>query len=194
MQQLLSNQFRNHISSYITLDNNDFEQISSCFSLTKTRKGEFLVLPGQICKFEYFILKGLFQTLLADEKGAEHTISFPHENWWTGDFKSFRNRTPSRLTIKGLEESILLRISLDDFNRLIIQSDKFAEYIRILTENNSMAMQERVLDGLSNGVGENYARFLQKFPHLEGRVSQKQMASYLGISPEYFNKVLHSKK
>jgi CRP-like cAMP-binding protein len=52
-----------------------------------------------------------------------------------------------------------------------------------------MAQEERLLNVLSTKVEERYLRFVKKYPQLQNRIPQYLIASYLGVTPEFFSKV-----
>lgn len=186
--------FRTHLEKYVRIEDSEFEYISGFFSVKKVRRRSFLLVPGSICRYENFVVSGLFQSAVLDELGKIHTLSFPHENWWVGDFKSFSARTPSIMRIEALEDSILLEISKNSLDELLVRSPSFGSYFRMLSENASIAANERIIHQLSQTAEQRYELFCQKYGVLCDRLSQKRIASFLGISPEYFNQIEKKKK
>jgi CRP-like cAMP-binding protein len=51
------------------------------------------------------------------------------------------------------------------------------------------AMQQRVLMMMSTSALERYEYFLETYPELAERISQKLIASYLGITPQALSKL-----
>lgn len=183
---------KRHISNHVDFTDKDFEHILSYFYLKEISKNQFLLKPGQICKYESFVAKGLFQTTYLEENGKLHTISFPHENWWAGDFNSFKNQKPSGLGIQALEDSSLLCITFDSFYELLDTSLPFSKYIGKLSERYGLALQERIVGNLSMDTAAKYKDFIDRYPLLRERLSQRKLASYLGVSPEHLSKTIHS--
>ena len=141
--------FRLHIEKHVKIDSPEMEAIRAYFTLKRTGRKTVLVEPGNICRFENFVVSGLFQSSVLDESGKIHTLNFPHEDWWVGDFKSFSNRSPSIMRIEALEDSVLLEISKSSLDELLANSPSFAQYFRILSENASMAANDRILNQMS---------------------------------------------
>ncbi|WP_216820596.1 cyclic nucleotide-binding domain-containing protein [Cnuella takakiae] len=50
-------------------------------------------------------------------------------------------------------------------------------------------MQQRLLQNISSIAEERYHTFLEIYPHLVNRLSQVQIASYLGITPEFLSRL-----
>ena len=81
--------FRLHIEKYVHIEDAEFDSVCRYFEVEKVSRKTCLLEPGKICRFENFVVSGLFQTTVSDESGKTHTLNFPHEDWWVGDFKSF---------------------------------------------------------------------------------------------------------
>lgn len=188
------NKFKSHIEKHLNVKNVEFETIFHFFEVKKVGKKTSLIEPGEICRFENFVVSGLFQTTVPDESGKIHTLNFPHENWWVGDFKSFSTQTPSNMRIEALEDSVLLEITKSSLDELLGSSPVFANYFRILSENASIAANERIIYQLSQTAEQRYQLFCQKYPAIKNRLSQRRIASFLGVSPEYFNQLENRKK
>jgi CRP-like cAMP-binding protein len=52
-----------------------------------------------------------------------------------------------------------------------------------------VANQERLMDNLSLTAEERFEKFCKKYPTLIQKVPQKQIASYIGVTSEFFNKM-----
>ncbi|WP_192347534.1 Crp/Fnr family transcriptional regulator [Algoriphagus sp. Y33] len=186
--------FRAHIEKHVKIVDSEMEMIGGYFSIRKIAKRTDLLEPGNICRFENFVVSGLFQSSVLDETGKVYTLNFPHEDWWVGDFKSFTSRTPSIMRIETLEDSVLLEISKSSLDELLANSLPFAKYFRILSENASMAANDRILNQMSQSAEQRYEMFCGKYAAVKDRLSQRRIASFLGISPEYFNQLDKRKK
>src|SRR6218665_4228467 len=82
--------FRKHLQKTIPFSDEDFEHLAASFTVKHVRKKEYLIQPLQVCWHESYVVEGLFQTSIVDDSGRMHTLYFPHEDWWVGDFKSFK--------------------------------------------------------------------------------------------------------
>ena len=72
---------------------------------------------------------------------------------------------------------------------LLLEIPKLERYWRILHINAFISQQERVMHMISKTAEVRYLDFIQKFPDAELRISQKHIASYLGITPEFLSKM-----
>ena len=66
---------------------------------------------------------------------------------------------------------------------------KLERFFRILAENSLVAHQERLMDNLSLTADERFEKLCKKYPTLLQKVAQKHLASYIGVTPEFFSKM-----
>ncbi len=153
------------------------------------KKREFILQEGEICKYNTFVVEGCFKMYLVDHKGRVHNLQFATENWWIGDIGSFHSETPTKLNIEALENSIVLQIKKEDQLKLFEDYPKFNRIFRVLAENAMVALQRRILQNISSTAEERYLDFLDKHPQLFNRISNVQIASYLGVTPEFLSTI-----
>jgi CRP-like cAMP-binding protein len=96
---------------------------------------------------------------------------------------------PSDLAIDALEDPVVLQISRDDLIALYLQAPKFDRIFRVLLENSFVRLQNRLLQNISSTAEDRYQSFLELYPHLLNRLSQVQIAAYLGITPEFLSRL-----
>lgn len=176
-----------NITRHITLDKTEENFFLSLLQYRRIKKKEFIVNEGEVCKAQHFVIRGCFKSYSIDEKGGEHVVMFAPEDYWMGDLYSFLTDKPSRLYTEALEDSEIFVISRSDVQRLYDQVPKFERFFRVLFQNALIAQFQRVDDNLSLTGEEKYLQFCEKFPLLEQRLSQKQIAAYLGMTPEFLS-------
>jgi CRP-like cAMP-binding protein len=54
-----------------------------------------------------------------------------------------------------------------------------------------VSFQRRVLENISLPAAERYKNFAKRYPVMVQRLPQTQVASYLGITPEFLSKIRH---
>lgn len=178
-----------NISRFITLTREEEQYFTSLLKLKKLKKKQYLVQEGDIVRYDYFVNKGCLRTYTIDEKGLEHVVQFSIEDWWTGDMYSFLTQTPARYTIDAIEDSELLCLERNALEELYIKIPKFERFFRHLLQNAFVALQERIIGNLSQPADERYCTFITKYPDMEKRLPLKQIASYLGITPESLSRI-----
>lgn len=180
---------RENIAKHIHLTDEEFEQFSAPFYLQLVQKKQMLLREGEICKFEGFVNKGCLRVFYLDESGFENVLYFAIEGWWITDIDSFTNQSPSILNIEALEDSEILMISYPHKSILYDTLPKVEKLYRIMTQKTHAALQCRMISSLSKTADKRYLEFVKKYPQLEQRLSQQQVAAYLGISHEFLSKI-----
>lgn len=182
-----SNKLIEHFSKYIKLNIEEIELIDSLFTPKNLKKKEFLLRSGETCRTESFIISGCLRTYSIDENGFEHTLTFAIEDWWTGDLLSFLTETPSFYNIIALENTEILQITKIDLDKLYLEVPKLERYFRLLIQNAYVSQQQRINQNLSQTAEQRYLEFIGKHSTFLQRISQKHIASYLGITPVFLS-------
>lgn len=161
-------------------------------SKTETRqyKSKTIILnAGEVCKHSYFVNSGVLRSFNINDNIVEHVLSFACSGWWIGDMYSLLSQKPGNLFIVVLEDAEVVLLSKENQELLYLKIPKLERFFRILTENSLVANQERLMDNLSLSAEERFEKFCKKYPTLIQKVPQKQIASYIGVTPEFFSKM-----
>ncbi|MDO6439906.1 Crp/Fnr family transcriptional regulator [Cyclobacterium sp. 1_MG-2023] len=180
---------KQNILNHITLSKKEIENFCDLFHNKMVLKKHFLLREGEVCKFEGFVTKGLFRVYHIDNNGFEQVLYFAQENWWIADIDSFTNEKPSQLYIQALEDSEVLLISKKDKEFAFNNIPKIEKLFRIMTQKTHIALQRRMIDNLSKTANQRYIDFIEKYPKLFQRLTNVQIAAYLGISHEFLSKI-----
>jgi CRP-like cAMP-binding protein len=173
----------------IILPSEELETLQSLFTHRRFRKNQYILQQGDIARSETFVIKGLTRTYQVDDKGQEHVLFFGPEDWWTGDLYSFLSGTPSKYNVDCLENTEVLQISKSNLDLLYEKVPKMNQYFRILFQNAFISAAERVGASLSKSALERYQEFRAKYPHIEQRIPNHQIASFLGITPQSLSRI-----
>jgi CRP-like cAMP-binding protein len=178
-----------NITRHVELRDDEMAVIASSFTARKFRKRHYLLQEGELSRNEYFIVKGLTRTYKVDQKGQEHVVGFGPEDWWVGDLSSFLSGLPSYYNVDCLEDTEVLLINRPDLEMLYQKVPKMERYFRVLTQNALIAATSRVVGTLAKTAPERYALFIERYPQIEQRVPNHQIASYLGITPQSLSRI-----
>lgn len=178
-----------HFEKYLPLDHKEKEALRSRLTQRNIKRRQFLLQEGDICKYFTYVVTGCFKMYGVDHSGVEHNLVFAVENDWIADIGSLHKEQPSRLFIEALEPSTVLQISKGDLWYLYSNHPKFDRNFRVIIEDKYIELQNRLLQTFSNTANERYENFLTQYPHLASRLPNTQIASYLGITPEFLSKI-----
>jgi len=178
-----------NFDDYIPLDEEERKDLSKKVIERKIKRRQFILQEEDICKHYTFVAEGCFKKFQVDQKGTEHNLQFIAENDWIMEIDSFYNEKPSRVFIEAIEPSIILQITKPDLINLFMSNPKFNRNFRVIIENRFVELENRVLQAISSTAEERYLTFLAQYPKLSQRLPNTQIASYLGITPEFLSKI-----
>jgi CRP-like cAMP-binding protein len=157
---------------------------------SKTMKRKKLYLrQGEVCKYSGFVVEGALKSFTVDQDGKEHILSFATPDWWISDMYSLISQQPAVLNIEAIADAEVLLLSRANQQKLFETVPKFERFFRILVENALVASQQRLIDNLSSTAQDRYLHFIKKYPTIPSCVPQHNIASYLGITPEFLSKI-----
>ena len=157
---------------------------------TKQFKAKSILLSaGEVANCTYFVNSGILRSFNINDNIIEHVLHFACEGWWIGDMYSYISGKPGNLFIEVLEDSEVVIITKENQQQLYQEIPKLERFFRILAENSLVSHQERLMDNLSLTAEERFEKFCSKYPTLIQKVPQKHIASYIGVTPEFFSKM-----
>jgi CRP-like cAMP-binding protein len=186
---LFVNLILQNVAKHIQLTAAETDLFSSSLETRTLKSKQFLLEEGQICKHSTFVQSGCLKGFTVDKNGFEHILSFATTGWWIADMYSLITQQPGQLNIQASSPSEVLLLSKTNQEKLYREVPKFERFFRILTENSLVASQQRVVDNLSLSAEERYEHFCEKYPSLVQSLPQKEIAAYIGVTPEFFSKM-----
>lgn len=178
-----------YFNKLLPLDKDEKSAVEDFFKERNIKRRQFILQEGDVSTLNTFVVEGCFRMYMVDANGKEHNLQFAVENWWIGDIGSFHTEQPSKLYIEAIENSVVLQIKKEDQLKLFVECPKFNRIFRVLTENALVSMQRRVLQNISSSAEERYLDFMERYPHFFNRISNVQIASYLGVTPEFLSTI-----
>jgi len=178
-----------NIEKIVSLTDEEKDLILSKVEVHQYKAKTVLLNAGEICKYSYFVNSGILRSFNINDNIVEHVLHFACKDWWIGDMYSYFSEKPGNLFIEVNEDAEVVLLSKENQNELYDKIPKLERFFRILTENSLVAHQERLMDNLSLTAEERFEKFCSKYRNLIQHVPQKQIASYIGVTPEFFSKM-----
>lgn len=172
-----------HIRKYVPLPAEEAEKLLPYFRQRRLAKRDLLIKPGEVCRYESFVIKGCLRSFLMDEQEHEHVLQLAVEEAWISDLYSFLHEGPAQLYIEALEPVVLLQIDRPNLEALYGSVPVMERYFRLLHQNAFLQLSQRIVNNLSLPARDRYVRLMQQSAAVAGRVPQKHLASYLGMTP-----------
>ena len=181
-----------NISRYVVLTTEEVAYFLSLLKSVDLKRKSFLLKAGELCQEISYVNTGALRAFYRDADDKESTIMFAVADWWITDMPCFAGQSPAMISIEAIADTTVLQLTKDNMDALLLNVPKFERYFRILMQNAYIREQLRVLQNLSMPAEVRYENFLTKYPSISSQVTQKHIASYLGITPEFLS-VIRSK-
>lgn len=178
-----------NISKHVDLTSDEITFLLSKIEVKFFKAKNILVSAGEISNSIYFVNSGILRSFTINDNIIEHVLHFACEDWWMSDMYSYISQKPGNLFIEVVEDAEIAIITRENQQELYRQIPKLERFFRILAENSLVAHQERLMDNLSLTAEERFEKFCAKYPTLIQKIPQKHIASYIGVTPEFFSKM-----
>ena len=135
------------------------------------------------------VTSGCLRVYFTESDGSDRVVYFAPEGWCvTGAAAPALVDDSPVLHIEALEAT---EIWMADGASAAARhpSHRFDRIWAALVAETLLTTQRRLVGGLRKDAAERYVEFRRLYPGLESRIAQYQVASYLGVSPEFFSKL-----
>lgn len=178
-----------NIAKQIALSPKEQALFLSKIEIKSFKSKTILHQSGTVCEHSYFVNSGILRSFSINDSIVEHIMTFACSGWWISDMYSFLSQKPGNLFIEVLEDAELVVLSKKNQEILYQEIPKLERFFRILIEKSLVANQERLMDNLTLSAEERFEKFQNKYKDLQYKIPQKQIASFIGVTPEFFSKM-----
>jgi CRP-like cAMP-binding protein len=180
---------RTYLSQKAELTEEEFDIIAKLVVPRKVRKRQFLLQEGEVCRYGAFVAQGCLRSYVIGKKGEEHVVQFALEGGWIADLESYETGKPAMYNIDAIEDTDVLLIERDAIKELVTSVPKLGQMLLRTWQKSNVALERRIADLLSLSAEERYLSLVEAHPDVAGRVPQRYIASYLGITPESLSRI-----
>ena len=163
--------------------------LESYFQPIKMAEGEELFDGGKTCNLLFFICKGVLKIHSTNERGMEITHYFYKENQFCTILDSFDQGRFTEVKIQAACDAEVLQITklklYSLYDRLPCMKD-------IIDKAIQQGLLEKVRlrnSYLGQEAADQYKLFVAQQPDIALRVSVKDIASFLGITPQSLSRI-----
>ena len=144
---------------------------------------------GTVCRQSYFVNNGILRSFTINDNIVEHVLNIACTGWWISDMYSLIAQKPGELFIDVVDDAEIVILTKENQEFLYAEIPKLERFFRILVENSLVANQQRIMDNLSLTAEARFEKFCAKYPGLVAQLPQRMVASYIGVTPEFFSRM-----
>jgi CRP-like cAMP-binding protein len=185
MTEILKTYLANNFQTSAT----EIEQVVTAFTEKTVKKNETLISKGDICRYTYFVCKGSLRAYFIDNDGKESTRYIALENQFITTIHSFISQAPTNEFIEATEEAEILQISYSDFHKILEKTTLAKDLYKVQLEIAYQTNHGRLESFLKMSAKQRFDSLLETNPAIIQRLSNKIVASYLGITQESLSRI-----
>lgn len=156
------------------------------------RKGEYLQRAGVPATQVYWLASGVARSGFFNRDGIEVTLRFYREGESATTLTDLINGESGQPAVQFLIAETPIHGFTLDWKlacELRAQNEVMQNYHLNLAMHGLQTLAQRAYNSGETSAQERLAAFREEYPGLEARISQRAIASYLGITPQYMSRL-----
>lgn len=158
-------------------------QLASRMRHSTHAKGSQIIKQGEVCGDVIFLRRGLAQMSYVTFEGKEWIKSFFAENSVLGSRRCQIMGEPSHFAITCLEDCEVTAFPYDGLRAACANDPALMTVFFDFNEQVSLRKEKREYEFLCLSAQDRYQGFLEDYAHIVPRLTQAQIASFIGITP-----------
>lgn len=160
-----------------------FEQLQSLGKVKLAAKRSYLFRQGENTGSFFYVQEGLIKAFYETQDGKLYTKAFVKEGGFIASMRAVVHGEPSSFSSICLENSKILEIPRPALMRAIESDPHFVGVLNSILLKVASTKEQREYELLCLSAEERYMLFREREPDLLRRLSQEDIARYLGITP-----------
>lgn len=181
--------FERYLRGWCEFPDEEIAKSRRVFRPVSVPRGALLVRAGDPPERVAFIARGLVRLYAADLDGTERTYGFRAEDELVCAYSAVLRGETSGMSIQALEPCALLVASRAGFDELCAGHRCWQDLIARLTEWLYLRQEHRQTELLLHDATTRYRNFLTEQATLAERLTQRQIAAYVGITPVALSRI-----
>ena len=161
----------------------------NAFEKILVKRNDFLIQEGELEKYSYFIFEGIARCWTLNHKGEEQIFWFCREGTFSMSNISFTLKKKSDFNVQMLVDSIIYRID----NERVSQIYEMIPHLKAIFDNLTAVLLNRILkrniDLIKYSSEQYYLLMMAEYGSVLNFIPLKDIASYLGITPQALSRI-----
>lgn len=181
--------FRAAMRRLAPLSDAELEAVEAPARVRRLARGEPFLRAGELAVACGTMLTGLVREYFLLDDGREVTRGFAGPGDNVGSLSDLLQATPARSTVVAEAASAIVVVPWPTLRAIADQRPAWAHLIARITERLYLAKAAREYELLALDAEARYARFRARYATLEPAIALRQVASYVGITPEHLSRL-----
>ncbi len=173
---------------YSTMTHDELDILESVLVPMKFAKGQEILSEGEVCKYIYWITKGLVRQYYF-KNGKEMTEYMAVENSIMMSIESLFKEQASMQVIEALEPTVIYAIPKAELEAVAMRSVNIQILYRKILEESLIISQRRADMLRFESAQDRYHKLVKRNPQLVLRAPLVYIANYLQMTPETLSRV-----
>lgn len=184
----IQEKFIEYFSKFQVLSKEEKDAITKDIDIRSIKKGSTILKQGQIAKDVFFVIKGCIRQFYL-YRGEEKTRNFFTKENWIFPALDRDNNNISQYYLESIEDTILVVGNNKLGNDLISQFPKIQKLSQLILEKEIIRQQKELTNYMNHTPEERYIDILKNKPELINKITQYQLASFIGVQPESLSRI-----
>lgn len=158
-------------------------------TLKVLKKNEYMVRQNDKTNHIGFVTSGTFRLTRIDTNGNEWIVGYSFENDFVCDYPSLINRTSATVSIKATTDCEVYLLPLSELNQFWETDMETQRLGRRIAETMFAEIYQRLLRFYCDTPEQRYQALMKRCPDLQERISLKEIALFLGVTPETLSRI-----
>ncbi len=175
------------------LNDEDLADAASLCQRLSLDKGQALLRAGEQASLVGFVVSGGLREHYVLADGGERTKGFSLPGWFAGSLSDLISGEVSKVWIEAAAPTVLLTLPWTDVRRWQESRPAWTRFGWRVAERLYMMKVEREYELLAMDAAARLQATLARWPTLEQVFSQRDIASYVGVTPVHLSRLRTSK-
>ena len=159
----------------------------------RVKRGTVLVHERQPSDTLYLIRRGAVKGVCTDNKNHQRIIELMFDGELVGSYISSRLGEPSPFAVVTLEDCLIYSINIKQHNDFFECDVDGQRYVRAFTEHLANNHLKKYLSLVTMTPWQRLEQLQQHIPNIMQRISRRDIAAFIGVSPESLSRHLNAK-
>jgi CRP-like cAMP-binding protein len=185
---------RAYVSSFASIPDDELAAFASTVGVASFAPGELFTRIGDTHDRVGIVLRGVFRVYYLSPDGDLFIRNFCKEGMPIGSYATILTAKPAHVNIEALEPSTVAQFRYAELARRFDRHPAWERVGRRIAEEHYIARERREYHLLAFDAATRYEHFLRDFPGLDQRITQANVASYVGVAPETLSRLIRKRK